>query len=365
MRNRSTPSPPRSSGWPCCTRFLPAIHAAGAAASDSSTPRRRSPADGLPPNMSRTELLHFLGEIEVVFGLWAVVLAIAIAGYAGWGAARHYLNDTVNYTEPLFVVVIMALASTRPIVAFAEARCGRVAAAGGGTPAAWWVAILIVGPLLGSFITEPAAMTICALLLARQFYDLQPGLRLKYATLGLLFVNVSIGGTLTPFRRAAGADGRATMGMGYDVHARARRLAGGASRSPCRRWSTLSDVPPRAARAWPRGARVATSSRRTTTPRRRAAADSRMGDRRARRRSWSGRSSTRTTRRCSSAGSCSSSGSRAPRRAYQSRLDLRDAAAGRVLSRRPRHSRRPAGLVDCAGARATVTQRRCLSARRC
>ena len=42
-------------------------------------------------------------------------------------------------------------------------------------------------------------MTICALLLARQFYDLQPGARLKYATLGLLFVNISIGGTLTHF----------------------------------------------------------------------------------------------------------------------------------------------------------------------
>jgi hypothetical protein len=42
-------------------------------------------------------------------------------------------------------------------------------------------------------------MTICALLLARQFYDLEPSARLKYATLGLLFVNVSIGGTLTHF----------------------------------------------------------------------------------------------------------------------------------------------------------------------
>ena len=74
-----------------------------------------------------------------------------------------------------------------------------MAALGGGTPAAWWLAILIVGPLLGSFITEPAAMTICALLLARQFYDLEPSRALKYATLGLLFVNVSIGGTLTHF----------------------------------------------------------------------------------------------------------------------------------------------------------------------
>jgi hypothetical protein len=99
----------------------------------------------------------------------------------------------------MFVVVIMALASTRPIVGFAEEALGRVAGLGRGTPTAWWLSILTIGPVLGSFITEPAAMTICALLLARQFYDLQPSTRLKYATLGLLFVNVSIGGTLTHF----------------------------------------------------------------------------------------------------------------------------------------------------------------------
>jgi Na+/H+ antiporter NhaD/arsenite permease-like protein len=93
----------------------------------------------------------------------------------------------------------MALASTRPVIGFAESALRRVAAAGGATPAAWWVAILTIGPVLGSFITEPAAMTISALLLARQFFDLQPSTRLKYATLGVLFVNVSIGGTLTQF----------------------------------------------------------------------------------------------------------------------------------------------------------------------
>jgi hypothetical protein len=145
------------------------------------------------------ELLHFLGEVEVVFGLWAVVLLGVITVYAGWGTATHYLNDTVNYTEAMFVVVIMALASTRPVVGFAEEALRRLAQRGGGTPAAWWVVILTIGPLLGSLITEPGAMTICALLLARQFYDLQPSNRLKYATLGLLFVNVSIGGTLTHF----------------------------------------------------------------------------------------------------------------------------------------------------------------------
>ena len=61
------------------------------------------------------ELLHFFGEVEVVFGLWAIA---ALGGdhriRRDWEPAKHYVNDTVNYTEPLFVVVIMALASTRP-----------------------------------------------------------------------------------------------------------------------------------------------------------------------------------------------------------------------------------------------------------
>jgi hypothetical protein len=160
--------------------------------------RARRAGKGPTPSV-RAEALHFMGEIEVVFGLWSIVLLIAMVVYAGWDTSVHYFNDGVNYTEPLFVVVIMALAATRPIIAFAEAAMKRIAGLGGGTPAAWWLTILTIGPVLGSFITEPAAMTICALLLARQFYDLEPSARLKYATLGLLFVNVSIGGTLTHF----------------------------------------------------------------------------------------------------------------------------------------------------------------------
>ncbi len=157
-------------------------------------------AAGLPTRPSaRAEALHFLGEIEVVFGLWAVPLMLAIIATHGWSTATHYVNDTVIYTEPLFVVVIMALASTRPVVMLAESWLRAIAGLGGRTPGAWWFAILIIAPLLGSFITEPAAMTIGALLLARQFYDLQPSMSLRYATLGLLFVNVSIGGTLTHF----------------------------------------------------------------------------------------------------------------------------------------------------------------------
>jgi len=152
-----------------------------------------------PAPLVAAELLHLFGEVEVVFGMWAVVLAGAIAVRFGWHTMTEYLNTTVNYTEPLFVVVIMALASTRPVVGLAERTLRIVAALGGGSPGAWWIAILTIGPLLGSFITEPGAMTISALLLARQFYDLRPSRTLSYATLGLLFVNVSIGGTLTHF----------------------------------------------------------------------------------------------------------------------------------------------------------------------
>jgi len=157
-------------------------------------------AAGLAPQPSfRAEILHFFGEIEVVFGLWVVPLILAILGFYGWTGVTRYLDGTVNFTEPLFVVVIMALASSRPIISFADGVLRKLADLGGGTAASWWTAILIVGPVLGSFITEPAAMTICALLLSRQVYRLGPSPRLMYATLGLLFVSVSIGGTLTHF----------------------------------------------------------------------------------------------------------------------------------------------------------------------
>ena len=82
---------------------------------------RRQRPPGIPPRPSvAADFLHFLGEVEVIFGLWGIPLVVAIVVSHGWTTAAHYLNDTVNYTEPMFVVVIMALASTRPIVELAE-----------------------------------------------------------------------------------------------------------------------------------------------------------------------------------------------------------------------------------------------------
>ena len=146
----------------------------------------------------KATLFHFLGEVEAVFGIWAIPLGIAIVGFHGWKTMVHYF-DGVEYTEAIFVFVVMAIASSKPILRFAESCLSFFAAIGGKTPAAWWLSILTVGPLLGSFITEPAAMTICALLLVERFYKLQPSMRLRYATLGLLFVNISVGGTLSHF----------------------------------------------------------------------------------------------------------------------------------------------------------------------
>ncbi len=147
----------------------------------------------------KAEVMHFFGEVEAIFGIWVVPLLIAVTVFRGWPAAEEYLNHRVKFTEPMFVVVVMAIAATRPVLRFAEGFMSLVAGIGRRSPAAWWMSILTIGPVLGSFITEPAAMTICALLLARQFYDLRPSRNFRYATLGLLFVNISVGGTLTHF----------------------------------------------------------------------------------------------------------------------------------------------------------------------
>ena len=147
----------------------------------------------------RAELFHFLGEVEAVFGLWAIALAAAIFFFYDWTTLTNYIVYNVNFVEAEFVVVIMTLASTRPILKLSESIILKIANLFGGTLTARWFTALTVGPILGSLITEPAAMTICALLLANKFYELEPSTKLKYATLGLLFVNISVGGTLSNF----------------------------------------------------------------------------------------------------------------------------------------------------------------------
>lgn len=144
-------------------------------------------------------LWHFLAEVEVVFGLWAMVMVVAMFALEGKQAATHYL-DTRNYTEPLFVFAIMVAAASKPVIQIAGAIT-RLLTRLIPLPSAMASTLVILSavPLMGSLITEPAAMTLAALLLRDGVFKLGISNRLKYGILGVLFVNVSIGGTLTPY----------------------------------------------------------------------------------------------------------------------------------------------------------------------
>lgn len=144
-------------------------------------------------------LLHLLGEVEVVFGFWAIVLVLVMALMSGGPAALAYAESR-NYTEPLFVFVVMVIAGSRPVL---QTVRGLVATAARLLPvptplAAAWLGLAAV-PLLGSLITEPAAMTIAALMLAPLVFRSDMPEPPKYLALGVLFVNISIGGTLTSY----------------------------------------------------------------------------------------------------------------------------------------------------------------------
>lgn len=156
--------------------------------------------DGLSHRHPRhAGLFHLLGEVEVVFGFWAFVLIVAMAFIAGSDAAISY-TESRKYGEPLFVFVVMVVAASRPVLEtmrsllssiarFAPLRTELVLV---------WLGLALV-PLTGSFVTEPAAMTLAALILAPLTFHKGIPEWLKYGALGVLFVNVSIGGTLTSY----------------------------------------------------------------------------------------------------------------------------------------------------------------------
>ncbi len=162
-------------------------------------------AHALPEGSIGRNVLELLGEVEVVFGLWAGILVTAAAVLVNPGFAIDYLEGKakgygVNFTEPAFVFAIMTMAATRPIIGLATGMISKVAQT---LPlpraVAFFGVTLVLGPLLGGLITGPAAMTVTALILKRRYFDHGMSERFKYATIGTLFVNVSIGGTLTNF----------------------------------------------------------------------------------------------------------------------------------------------------------------------
>lgn len=152
----------------------------------------------------KANLFHVLGEVEVVFGIWAAVFILVFTILEGSEKSIAYVQG-IDFTEAAFVFVIMAVSATRSIRDLAEKGIEQSARAMNrlipflSVNEAFYLVTLILGPLLGSLITEPAAMTVCALILEQRFFSLPLSDRFKYKTIALLFVNISIGGVLTHF----------------------------------------------------------------------------------------------------------------------------------------------------------------------
>lgn len=149
----------------------------------------------------KKSFFHVLGEVELVFGLWAVIFFLFLMTFVGpTEAKRQFLAR--DFTEPMFVFVIMVIASSRPVLFFAKSLINTIS---DGliflfpihNTVADFLTVLVVGPLLGSVITEPAAITVSALLINSMLQA--PSQKFFYGMLAVLFVNVSIGGALTHF----------------------------------------------------------------------------------------------------------------------------------------------------------------------
>jgi len=144
-------------------------------------------------------IFDMLGEVEIVFGFWAIVLVLIIFFLLGKTETVNYLNNQ-SYVEPLFVFVIMVIAASKPILDFSLSCVKKISAL---LPINKSLSLFLITmsfvPLLGSFITEPAAMTLGALILRDHFYSKKISNKFKYGIIGTLFVNVSIGGAMTPF----------------------------------------------------------------------------------------------------------------------------------------------------------------------
>ncbi len=150
-------------------------------------------------NGPHSGLWHMLAEVEAVFGVWAFALVVFMIVSVGASDAVSYV-DSRNFTEPAFVFAIMVVAASKPILDLVGVSVRYIARL---LPMRMEVAMFFVTmsvvPLAGSFITEPAAMTLAALLLRDAYFRRSGQSGFKYMTLGVLFVNISIGGVLTAY----------------------------------------------------------------------------------------------------------------------------------------------------------------------
>jgi len=143
---------------------------------------------------------RFPTHLELVFPIWALAFLVVFVLARGPIECWSYFHG-LNFAEPVFVFVIMTVMSAPKILNLASFGIDQLAEK---IPlkrqgAVHFFLCMTMGPLLGSLITEPAAMTVTAMILLNTFYRARLPDGLKYVTLGALFVNVSIGGTLTNY----------------------------------------------------------------------------------------------------------------------------------------------------------------------
>lgn len=153
-----------------------------------------------PSGSPKHTFFHLMSEVEIVFGFWALFFLFGYAVLAGLGSTYQYLSSR-SYNEPIFVFVIMVVCSSKPVRDSVNSLILSLIKLPIVKPQITFFFIAFaIAPLLGSFITEPAAMTIVATLLLNAVLSVNEiSDKLKYSMLGLLFVNISIGGTLTPY----------------------------------------------------------------------------------------------------------------------------------------------------------------------
>ena len=155
-------------------------------------------------SIAHKHLFHLLGEVEVVFGFWALVLMLLMGLLAGdYHVPIEYL-ETRNFNDCLFLFAIMVVSASKPILAFASSLVAFVSGLINqifklNLSACVYFLTLSLVPVLGAVITGPAAMTLGALLLKEKVFSQTKNTQLMYWTLAVLFVNISISGGLTNF----------------------------------------------------------------------------------------------------------------------------------------------------------------------
>ena len=100
------------------------------------------------PGSVLENFFHLIGEVEVVFGLWAGIYLSLLTTIEGSAFAIQYLESR-HFLEPAFVFVIMVVCSSKPVLALAEVAIDWISKVLPFKRAlSFYATTLIVGPLL-------------------------------------------------------------------------------------------------------------------------------------------------------------------------------------------------------------------------